>query len=230
MDLSARTVIDLASIAKLLRKTMTRYTRQEAKALGLPTCYGSACKKHPEFEGLRRVSGACVECARINLQKSRRSDPERTRLQSKKDSIKLRANVEYVQRKREADKAYRKENKQRCRAVIAEWSKRNPDKVKLYAQKTKRQNKGRTNADTAKRRYAKLQRTPQWLTSDDYWMIEQAYELAALRTKLFGFSWHVDHIIPLQGEQVSGLHVPTNLQVIPWLDNVVKANKFEVAT
>jgi len=80
----------------------------------------------------------------------------------------------------------------------------------------------------AKRRTAKLQRTPNWLIQDDYWMIEQAYELAALRTKMFGFSWHVDHIIPLQGKKVSGLHVPHNLQVIPAKVNLSKHNNFEV--
>lgn len=90
----------------------------------------------------------------------------------------------------------------------------------------KKANPGKINADTAKRRIAKMHRTPAWLTVDDLWMIEQAYDLAALRTKLFGFSWHVDHVFPLQGKKVSGLHVPNNLQVIPWVDNVSKSNKF----
>jgi hypothetical protein len=78
---------------------------------------------------------------------------------------------------------------------------------------------------TAKRRAARIERTPSWLNDDDYWVIKETYHLAKLRTKLFGFKWHVDHIVPLQGKLVSGLHVPTNLQVIPWLDNQKKHNK-----
>jgi len=84
-------------------------------------------------------------------------------------------------------------------------------------------------ANAAKRRAIKMQRTPSWLTIDDHWIIKQAYELAALRTKMLGFVWHVDHIVPLQGNFVSGLHVPWNLQVIPAVENIAKHNKFEVA-
>ena len=76
---------------------------------------------------------------------------------------------------------------------------------------------------------AKLQRTPSWLSKDDLWMIKEIYELAALRTKMSGFLWHVDHIIPIRGKNVSGLHVPSNLQVIPWIENVKKCNKFDGA-
>ena len=75
---------------------------------------------------------------------------------------------------------------------------------------------------------AKLKRTPIWLTKDDIWLISEAYDLASTRTKMFGFSWHVDHIVPLQAKTVSGLHVPWNLQVIPGRDNIAKNNAFEV--
>jgi len=83
-------------------------------------------------------------------------------------------------------------------------------------------------AKETKRRAAKLSRTPAWLTADDRWMIEQVYELAALRTKMFGFYWEVDHVLPLQGKIVSGLHVLTNLQVIPATLNRQKNNRYEV--
>lgn len=81
---------------------------------------------------------------------------------------------------------------------------------------------------SAQRRAAKLKRTPIWLTKDDIWLISEAYNLASTRTKMFGFSWHVDHIVPLQAKTVSGLHVPWNLQVIPGRDNIAKNNTFEV--
>lgn len=208
---------------------MKKHTRQEAKALGLPTCYGSACAKHPELNGFRRVSGACVECAKKTLRANRAANPERTRAQKQKDRQKLMEKPIFAARKRAQDVAYRAANKEQCRATIEAWSARNPEKVKAYAKKTKALNSGRIVAHTVKRRLAKIKRTPVWLTADDYWMIEQAYELAALRTKMFGFSWHVDHILPLQGKNVSGLHTPYNMQVIPGAENVRKSNSFEVA-
>lgn len=205
---------------------MVKHTRQEAKALGLATCYGSACKKHPELNGFRRVSGACVECAKETLRVNRAANQERTGKQRKKDALKLMAKPDMVRKKHERDVEYRQKNKVKCRAIIEAWSARNPEKVKAYAKKTKALNSGRILAHTVKRRLAKISRTPAWLTPDDHWLIEQTYELAAARTKIFGFTWHVDHIIPLQGKLVSGLHTPYNLQVIPGAENVRKSNTF----
>lgn len=59
-------------------------------------------------------------------------------------------------------------------------------------------------------------------------MIAEAYHIAELRTKMTGIAHHVDHIIPLRGKNVSGLHVPLNLQVITFSENQRKTNKFQV--
>lgn len=90
-------------------------------------------------------------------------------------------------------------------------------------------NKHIRNAAVARRKASKIQRTPAWLTEDELWLIKEIYELAQARTELFGFSWHVDHIIPLQGKLVSGLHIPENMQVIPGIDNIKKYNTYRVS-
>lgn len=140
------------------------------------------------------------------------------RVAEKKASYeKLKQDADWVLERRQKSTAYRA-------TVGRVREKPNPDVKRRYKQTP--HGKANARAHDAKRHAAKLNRTPPWLTADDLWMIEQAYDLAALRTKLFGFSWHVDHVLPLQGKRVSGLHVPTNLQVIPWRDNVSKANSY----
>lgn len=113
-------------------------------------------------------------------------------------------------------------------ARVKQFYAKNPDKKKLSDKHYALNNKAKISANVRKYQYAKIDRTPSWLGVDDVWMMQQAYELADLRTKMFGFKWHVDHIIPLQGELVSGLHVPHNLQIIPATENHRKSNQFVV--
>ena len=86
------------------------------------------------------------------------------------------------------------------------------------------------NAIRAKYMAAKLHATPEWLTKDHFKEIEEFYllakELAWLNQD--GKTFHVDHIIPLQGENISGLHVPWNLQLLPASFNIKKSNKSEI--
>lgn len=87
-------------------------------------------------------------------------------------------------------------------------------------------NYGYYAAKATARRQLKSQRMPSWLNNSDLWVIEQWYNAAKALSKELGAVFHVDHIVPLQGENVSGLHVPWNLQILPARENIIKGNKF----
>ena len=91
----------------------------------------------------------------------------------------------------------------------AEYAKANPEK---FAMKTR------------KRKVAKLQRTPFWLNAGQEFEMECIYKYcAALRS--VGLDYEVDHMVPLQGKTVSGLHVPWNLQILTASENAAKGNR-----
>jgi hypothetical protein len=73
---------------------------------------------------------------------------------------------------------------------------------------------------------SKLNATPNWLTQEHHDQIKLIYAHAKECELLTGDKYHVDHIVPLQGENVSGLHVPWNLQVLPADINIKKSNSY----
>ena len=129
---------------------------------------------------------------------------------------------------KEQNKKYAKKHQDIITAKSIQWKKANPERAAEVSRKTRLKNKARVLANKAKYRASKRNKTPTWVDKEHLWLIKQAYELAILRTKQFGFLWHVDHIIPLNGVNVSGLHVIENIQVIPAAENLLKNNKYEI--
>jgi hypothetical protein len=73
------------------------------------------------------------------------------------------------------------------------------------------------------RQLRKLRAVPPWA---DHTAIRKIYEQARARARTEGIAYHVDHIIPIRGRNVCGLHVETNLQIVEAAQNLKKAARF----
>jgi 5-methylcytosine-specific restriction endonuclease McrA len=125
--------------------------------------------------------------------------------------------------KKAANKNWAKTNPQKVAAKTLAWYKANPDKNAAKSRAWYRANPDKRIALNAKRYAAKLQRTLHGLTKEHYKEIYSFYK----ECKKLGSDYCVDHIIPLQGETVSGLHVPWNLQILTKSENSRKSNSFD---
>jgi 5-methylcytosine-specific restriction endonuclease McrA len=68
------------------------------------------------------------------------------------------------------------------------------------------------------------QRTPPWLSGEHKREIGELYAEARAVSVKTGVPHQVDHIMPINGETSSGLHVPWNLQILTAKENRVKSN------
>ena len=125
------------------------------------------------------------------------------------------------------DRKYHADNREKQLERYRKWRSENREKDRESTRKWGEANKDKRNAREAKRRAAKLQRTPKWLTKEHYKQMADMYTKAQWLTEQTGVKYNVDHIIPLQGDNVSGLHVPWNLQVITAAENFSKGSKFD---
>ena len=131
-------------------------------------------------------------------------------------------------------KTYKKKNRKKMNEYLKKWHKENPGKHReyylnyrkndnfkeLHKKRNDRYRKRKPHINRAKwtRYYTKkIKACPSWVNQEQLKII---YENCPE-------GYEVDHIIPLQGESVSGLHVPWNLQYLTRSENASKSNKVE---
>jgi len=133
-------------------------------------------------------------------------------------------NKEYIA---EYNKRYHEANREYLVGQMRHYREANKEYLAEQVRRYQKANPAKLNAINAKRRAAKLRATPNWLRSEELKQIEDFYKEAQSLKLATGQKYHVDHIVPLQGENVCGLHVPWNLQVIPASENLSKSNKLQ---
>lgn len=127
----------------------------------------------------------------------------------------LRCNVKRVLSKTDSKKKA-EYDKNRRKKKFTEMSEYESQRRKLPHRKALNAFHGR------KRKLIVKQQTPSWA---DLGAIKDVYLSAQELGEKFNMNYHVDHIIPLRGENVCGLHVENNLQLLEGSLNVRKSNQ-----
>lgn len=105
------------------------------------------------------------------------------------------------------------------------WQRKNPIKLAQYQRAQNIKRPGNRNLWTMNYRTAKANRMPKWLNDGQMFELESVYTYCSALRKV-GLDYHVDHVVPLRGKSISGLHVPWNLQILPGSENMSKGNTF----
>ena len=184
-------------------------TRAEAKAQGAAYYFTGEPCKHGHIAP-RKTKGACVECLKLEWQRGNETRAEYFKAYNKSEAGQ-KAKREYYEKNRET--------------VIARASNRPMDERSRAKLRYKESNPDLYKELVSLRRRRFRQATPKWLSAEQKMEIRLKYRLAIELSRRTGIRHAVDHVVPLQGENVCGLHVPWNLEVITQDENLKKSNK-----
>ncbi len=108
-----------------------------------------------------------------------------------------------------------------------EYREKHKKEKAVYDKNFSKENAAYRNSLKSANRAKRKQRIVPWDKELTDFVTIEAYDLAKLRNKVTGISWHVDHVIPLCGKNICGLHVWNNLRVIPASENLRKGNRID---
>lgn len=213
-----------------------------AKEIGSKTYVTNSCKEG-HFTHRFVSERSCVVCRRETKKQHMRrkySDPEYRRELHEGRRQRYSNDEKYRLKTLDACKRYRDRNVESCRRRARDYHHANREKVSVNKRRWYEQNKQhvfkyqkwyetnnreKCQAWKAESSRNRRLRRPSVKSELDQFILEECYHLCDVREAMFGFPWNVDHMIPLQAESVSGLHVWRNLQVIPQWLNYAKKNR-----
>lgn len=206
---SSRGGMGVAAVCKSCRSelrkpgiTALRETQKELTLRGLKKCNVCEIEKPLAEFSKRKASKdglnfTCRTCSSARARRWREQNPQAFRDWSSENS----------EDRARYGRQYRRKNKDALSESYRRWA---------------QENKHIVNALTAKRNAAKKNATAAWADHD---AIREIYERAAYLSKATGVKHEVDHIYPLQGEFICGLHCEDNLQILTKAENIRKHNR-----
>lgn len=193
------------------------------------TCKGGRAPVCRECKLIKKRAYYCANAAALKAKATeyQRNNRERTNAIARKHLANNRENINARARERNATdsaktkaKQYRQDRSAHYAALAAAQRAKDPEAHRAQQREWARQNPDKTQARTAAYRAARLNATPAWFEKS---AIEWLYLDSATRAE----AHHVDHVLPLQGETVCGLHCLANLEIVTASENTSKQNRFD---
>lgn len=174
------------------------------------------------------VGSSCRQCQKEWREANKESISRRTQLSRKKNKESVSARNAAWQSKNpekvaEKKRRFYERHQDRLRAESRQKRLRNLEAERERGRRWAKENPEKAAAINARRRARLLRATPQW--ANDF-IISEIYAFARDKSKALGIKFNVDHIVPLKGKLVCGLHVESNLAVIPAAENFSKQSRY----
>jgi len=178
--------------------------RAKALSLGEKTYFTGKPCLYGHIDKRQTSNGNCITCALLKTKNYYQKNKKDLQLYRKTYYLKnIEQQLQYAEN-------YRNNNKDKIKQYNKEKFVKKPY-LRVHYQRL--------------RQAAKLKATPKWLTKEHLDLIKQIYKVAKETQNLYKIPMAVDHIVPLKGKTVCGLHVPWNLCIKTAKDNSVKKNK-----
>jgi hypothetical protein len=216
---------------------MKMISRKEAQQAGATRYFTGEPCKHGHIAERLVSTRTCVACHVATQREYRRTHPEAV------SATEARRHAKHRDKRLAKSKAWQQSHPEQCIAWSTAWAEANPERKRAINKAWRIANAPKVRADLVawraanpehvrakglfyrnQRRAAQLQRTPAWA---DFKKIEEVYQ-DAREFREAGIEVDVDHVIPLQGDLVSGLHVHQNLRVCLSSVNRAKSNTFQI--